>query len=313
MEREKKLLLILAFTVTLTVLEIVGGIVSNSLALLSDAGHMLTDSLAVFLSYLAIRWSRRPANHRKTFGYHRAEILVALANGAALVAIAGYIFYEAVLRFFNPQEVKTGILIVIATIGLAGNLFGLFILKGESHENLNVRSAFFHILADTLSSVGVIVGGVIIWFTGWYLVDSLIGVLIGGIVLRGAIDLVMESGEILLESTPRDIDMAQLRQEVQKIPGVEDLHDIHIWTIGSGMRALSAHVLTDNISTRESQEIACRIRAVLGDQFNITHTTLEMECETCGDSCQFILTEKDLDNAGKKSADRGSTHEHEHG
>jgi cobalt-zinc-cadmium efflux system protein len=308
MEREKKLLLILAFTATLTVLEVVGGFISNSLALLSDAGHMLTDSLAIFLSYLAIRWSRRPANHRKTFGYHRAEILVALANGVALVAIAGYIFYEAVLRFFNPQEIKTGILLVIAAIGLAGNLFGLFILKGESHENLNVRSAFFHILADTLSSVGVIVGGVIIWFTGWYLVDSLIGVLIGGIVLRGAVDLVMESGEILLEATPRDIDIAQLRQEVQKIPGVEDLHDIHIWTIGSGMRALSAHVLTENISTSAGQEIACRIRAVLGDQFNIAHTTLEMECETCGDACQFILTEKDLDDTGVRHEDHGHKH-----
>ena len=308
MEREKKLLLILAFNVTLMVLEIVGGIVSKSLALLSDAGHMLTDSLAVFLSYLAIHWSRRPADHRKTFGYHRAEILVALANGVALAAIAGYIFYEAVLRFFNPQEIKTGILLAVAAIGLAGNLFGLFILKGESHENLNVRSAFFHILADTLSSVGVIIGGVIIWYTGWYLVDSLIGVLIGGIVLRGAVDLVMESGEILLEATPRDIDIALLRQEVTQIHGVEDLHDIHIWTIGSGMRALSAHVLTDNISTRESQEIACRVRALLGEKFHITHTTLEMECETCGDMCSFILTEKDLDNSGERNADHGHKH-----
>lgn len=309
MEREKKLLLILAFNVTLMVLEVAGGIVSRSLALLSDAGHMLTDSLAVFLSYLAIHWSRRPADHRKTFGYHRAEILVALANGVALAAIAGYIFYEAVLRFFHPQEIKTGILLAIATIGLAGNLFGLFILKGESHENLNVRSAFFHILADTLSSVGVIFGGVIIWYTGWYLVDSLIGMLIGGIVLRGAVDLVMESGEILLEATPRDIDIAHLQREVAQIPGVEDLHDIHIWTIGSGMRALSAHVLTDNISTRESQEIACRVRAVLGEKFNITHTTLEMECETCGDVCQFILTERDLDNSGAGNADHGHKHD----
>ncbi|HTZ40209.1 MAG TPA: cation diffusion facilitator family transporter [Syntrophales bacterium] len=311
MEREKKLLLILAFNITLMILEIVGGIISNSLALLSDAGHMLTDSLAVFLSYLAIHWGRRPADHRKTFGYHRAEILVALANGVALVAISGYIFYEAILRFFHPQEIKTGILLVIATIGLAGNLFGLFILKGESHENLNIRSAFFHILADTLSSVGVIAGGVVIWLTGWYLIDSLIGVLIGGIVLRGAVDLVVESGEILLEATPRDIDIARLREEVQKIPGVEDLHDIHIWTIGSGMRALSAHVLTDNISTRESQEIACRIRAVLGDQFNIAHTTLEMECEKCGDVCHFILTERDLDNSGGGNAHRAVKHEHD--
>ena len=313
MNREKKLLLILVFNVTLMVLEIVGGLISNSLALLSDAGHMLTDSLAVFLSYLAIHWSRRPADHRKTFGYHRAEILVALANGVALLIIAGYIFYEAVLRFFQPQEIKTGILLTIAAIGLAGNLFGLFILKGESHDNLNVRSAFFHILADTLSSVGVIVGGAIIWLTGWYVVDSLIGMLIGGIVLRGAIDLVMESGEILLEATPRDIDIAQLRQEVAKIPGVEDLHDIHIWTIGSGRRALSAHVLTDNITTRESQEIACLIRAVLGEKYNITHTTLEMECETCGEACRFILTEKDLDNYRVRNANQGSRHEHKHG
>lgn len=310
MDREKKLLLILAFNVCLMVLEAVGGVVSGSLALLSDAGHMLTDSLAVFLSYLAIHWSRRPANHRKTFGYHRAEILVALANGVALALIAGYIFYEAVLRFFHPREIQTDILLAIAAVGLAGNLFGLFILKGESHENLNVRSAFFHILADTLSSVGVIAGGVIIWFTGWYLVDALIGVLIGGIVLRGAVDLVMESGEILLEATPRDIELEGLRREVQKIDGVEDLHDIHIWTIGSGMRALSAHVLTADISTRESQEIACRIRAVLAGQFNIVHTTLEMECESCGDTCRFILTEKDLDEAD--AAGHGHRHDHGH-
>jgi cobalt-zinc-cadmium efflux system protein len=306
MDREKKLLLILAFTATLMVLEAAGGIVSGSLALLSDAGHMLTDSLAVFLSYLAIRWSRRPPNHRKTFGYHRAEILVALANGVSLAAISGYIFYEAVLRFFHPQEIKTGILLAVAAVGLAGNLFGLFILKGESHENLNVRSAFFHILADTLSSVGVIAGGVVIWFTGWYLVDSLLGVLIGGIVLRGAVALVMESGEILLESTPRDIDLAGLRGEIRKIEGVEDLHDIHVWTIGSGMRALSAHVLTADISTRESQEIACRIRAVLAEKFNIAHTTLEMECESCGDTCPLILPGKDTDDPG---ASTGHGHE----
>jgi cobalt-zinc-cadmium efflux system protein len=297
MKRENKLLLILSFNVSLMILEIIGGLISNSLALLSDAGHMLTDSLAVFLSYMAIHWTRKPADHRKTFGYHRAEILVALANGVALLVIAGYIFYEAVQRFFSPQEIRTGVLLAIATIGLAGNLFGLFILRGESHDNLNIRSAFFHILADTLSSVGVIVGGVIIWFTGWYLVDSLVGVLIGGIVLRGAVELIRESGEILLEATPRDIDIAELRQEVEKIPGVKGLHDVHIWTIGSGLRALSAHVLTDDITTRESQEIACLVRAVLGGKYNITHTTLEVECESCMDrACDMILTEKDLDN-----------------
>lgn len=295
MAREKKLLLILAFNVTLMVLELVGGLVSRSLALLSDAGHMLTDSLAVFLSYLAIRWGRLPATHRRTFGYHRAEILVALANGVALLAIAGYIFYEAVLRFFNPQEIRTGILLAVAAVGFAGNLFGLLILRGESHDNLNVRSAFFHILADTLSSVGVIAGGVVIWLTGWHWVDSLIGVMIGGIVLRGAVDLVLEAGEILLEATPRDIDVEALRREVESVPGVKGLHDIHIWTIGSARRALSAHVMTDDITTRQGQEIACRVRAVLDEKFSITHTTLEMECESCSSqSCEYVPSQEDL-------------------
>lgn len=295
MEREKKLLLILAFNVTLMILELAGGLISRSLALLSDAGHMLTDSLAVFLSYLAIHWGRLPATHRKTFGYHRAEILVALANGVALLAIACYIFYEAVLRFFNPQEIRTGILLAVAAVGFAGNLFGLLMLRGESHDNLNVRSAFFHILADTLSSVGVIVGGVVIWATSWYWVDSLIGVLIGGIVLRGAVDLVLEAGEILLEATPRDIDMTALRGEIERVPGVKGVRDIHIWTIGSGRRALSAHVLTDDITTRQGQEIACRIRAVLAGTFSITHTTLEMECDGClSPSCEYVLSRGDL-------------------
>jgi len=291
MEREKKLLLILGFNVTLMVLELAGGLVSRSLALLSDAGHMLTDSLAVFLSYLAIRWGRMPATRRRTFGYHRAEILVALANGVALLAIAGYIFYEAVLRFFNPQEIRTGILLAVAAVGFAGNLFGLLILRGESHDNLNVRSAFFHILADTLSSVGVIAGGVIIWATGWYWVDSLIG----GIVLRGAVDLILEAGEILLESVPRDVDMEALKGEIEKVPGVKGVHDIHIWTIGSGRRALSAHVMTDDITTRQGQEIACRVRAVLAETFSITHTTLEMECDSClSPSCEYVPSKGDL-------------------
>jgi cobalt-zinc-cadmium efflux system protein len=289
MEREKKLLLILVFNGTLMVLELAGGVVSRSLALLSDAGHMLTDSLAVFLSWLAIRWARLPATHRRTFGYHRAEILVALANGAALLAIAGYIFYEAVLRFFNPQEIRTGILLAVAAVGFAGNLFGLIILRGESHDNLNVRSAFFHILADTLSSVGVIAGGIVIWMTDWYWVDSLIGVLIGGIVLRGAVDLILEAGEILLEAVPRDIDMAALRVEIERVAGVKGVHDIHIWTIASGRRALSAHVMTDDITTRQGQEIACRVRAVLAETFSITHTTLEMECDSClSPSCEYV-------------------------
>lgn len=289
MKRDRKLLLILSFNIGLMLLELAGGLVSRSLALISDAGHMLTDSLAVFLSYLALHWSRRPATEQKTFGYHRVEILVALLNGLALFVISGYIFYQAFNRFVHPEEIRTGLLLTIGVIGLAGNLVGLAILRSESHDNLNIRSAFFHLLADTLSSVGVILGGITIALTGWNVVDSLIGLLIGGIILRGAVDLIVESSEVLLEATPRDIDLALVRQEIANIPDVKEFHDIHIWTIGSDMRALSGHILTDNITTEESQKILCQVKQILNDRFSISHTTLEVECESCMDNhCGFL-------------------------
>ena len=268
--------------------EIAGGILSNSLALLSDASHMFTDSLAILLSYLAIQWSKKPATAQKTFGYHRTEVLVALVNGITLFIIAGYIFYEAIHRLFYPLEIKTGIMLAVAAAGLAGNIVGMLLLRAEGPDNLNIRSAFFHLVGDSLSSIGVIAGGIIISFTGWSIVDSLIGILIGGIVLRGAIDLVFESGEVLLESTPRDIDLEKLRDEVAKIPGIKDFHEIHVWTITSGRRALSGHILIDNISARESQKIIGAARELLSGKFNITHTTLEVECDSCLDnSCIF--------------------------
>ena len=288
MTRERKLLLIFTFNLLLMALEIIGGFWSNSLALLSDAGHMLTDSLAMLLSYLAIYWSKKPATATKTFGYHRTEILVALVNGLALLGISGYIFFEAFHRFFNPLPVKADILLVIAIIGLAGNIAGMLLLGHESHENLNIRSAFFHLLGDTLSSVGVIAGGVIIALTGWTAVDPLISIIIGGIVLRGAIDLVWESGEVLLEAAPRDINIAELKKEIEAIPGVRELHDIHIWTITSGRHALSAHVLTENILTRDAQKILAAVRDRLTEKFAINHTTLEAECDSCTNNvCEF--------------------------
>jgi len=288
--REKKLLIILLFNAALMVIEAAGGIFSHSLALLSDAGHMLTDSLALLLSYLALQWSRKPATIRKTFGYHRFEILAALVNGMVLLGVAGYIVYEAIVRFFHPVPVNIGVLLAIGSLGLAGNLFGVIILRRESHDNLNVRSAFLHLVGDTLSSVGVIAGGIVMLITGWSGIDSLIGILIAGIILRSAASLVQESSEVLLEATPRDIDLAALRESVEKIEGIKEFHEIHAWTITSGRRALSGHILTENISTRESQAIICRVRELLREQFSITHTTLEVECERCEEnSCEFIV------------------------
>jgi cobalt-zinc-cadmium efflux system protein len=291
MKKENKLLLILSFNILLMLLEVAGGLLSHSLALLSDAGHMLTDSLAIFLSYLAINWSKKPATARRTYGYHRTEILVALVNGLTLLGVSAYIFYEAILRFVTPAKIDTGILLIVAAAGLVGNLIGMLLLRQESHESLNIRGAFFHLLGDTLSSLGVIAGGLVILFTGWNFVDSLIGILLGGIVLRGAIDLISESAEVLLEAVPRDIDIGTLKQEIDAIPGVRDFHEIHIWTITSGRRALSGHIRTDNITTRESQRILCAVRGVLAARFNITHATLEVECDACSDNiCEFSDT-----------------------
>jgi cobalt-zinc-cadmium efflux system protein len=288
MKRETKLLFIFSFSVLILVLEVTGGLLSRSLALLSDAGHMLTDALSVFLSYLAIRWSKKPATAQRTFGYHRTEILAALVNGLTLLAISGYIFYEAIRRFFQPEVIKVDILLIVAAVGLAGNLFGMLILNRESHDNLNIRSTFFHLLGDALSSLGVIVGGIVIMLTGWSVVDSLISVLIGGLVLRSAIDLIFESGEVLLEAVPRDIDIAALRTAIKQVPGVKGFHDVHIWTITSGRRALSGHLVVDNISIRESQQIICTTRNMLAEKFNITHASLETECDVCPDNvCEF--------------------------
>lgn len=263
MTREKKLLLILLFNLLLMALEVGGGIFSRSLALLSDAGHMLTDSFAVAMGLAAMYIARKPADSIKSFGYHRAEIIASLINGLLLLLISGYIFFEAVHRFFNPVAIKTGILILIASIGLAGNLMGMLLLKAESHANLNMRGVFFHIMGDTLSSVGVILGGVVIAFTGWNIVDPLIGLLIGGIVLRSAFDLIVESAEVLLEATPRDINPEQVKAALEKLPGIKGFHEIHIWALSSEKRAVSGHLLIDNITIRQGQTILSEARKVL--------------------------------------------------
>jgi cobalt-zinc-cadmium efflux system protein len=288
MNKEKKLFFILIFTFSLMTIEFVGGIVSKSLALFGDAGHMLTDSFAIFLTYFALLVSTKPANEKQTFGYHRIETLVALINGVILTFVAGYIFYEAIHRFFYPTKINSTILLGIGLLGLVGNLVGVLWLHNDSKENLNIRSAFLHMLSDTMSSFGVIIGGIIVFYTKWYLVDSLIGILIAGLVLRGAIGLIFESGEILLESTPKDISIKQLQQEIEKIDGVKGFHDIHIWTISSSKRVLSGHILVNNISIEESQKILCKIKDVLSKKFNINHTTLETECIDCKNgSCEY--------------------------
>ncbi|OGO18838.1 MAG: hypothetical protein A2Z15_07145 [Chloroflexi bacterium RBG_16_50_11] len=261
--------------------EIIGGIFSNSLALLSDAGHMLTDALALGLSLFAINLARRPATSTKTFGYHRAEIMAALANGTVLVLVSVYIFYEASRRFTEEPTVKSPLMLIVAGIGLAANLIGLYLLRRGSRKSINIKAAFWHIIGDTLSSVGVIIAGVIIYFTGWNIADPILAVVIGIVILWGAVRIVKESVDILLESVPPHIDVKEVTAAVKSIPGVEDLHDIHIWTITSGIYALSAHLSIADQMVSQSCDILTKVNEVLAENFNITHTTLQLECESC--------------------------------
>ena len=221
----------LAIVLVIMAAEVIGGILINSLALISDAGHMLVDALALGLALFAVIIARRPATPSKTYGYHRVEIMAALANGTTLVLVSAYIFYEAYQRFLSPQEVETPIMLLVAAIGFLANLVGILLLRRYSHTSLNIKAAFWHVVGDTISSVGVIVGGVIIYFTGWYVADPIIAVVIGCIILWGAVRLVRESVDILLEGTPKHIRVDDVIEIMKNVAGVEDVHDIHIWTI----------------------------------------------------------------------------------
>lgn len=271
----------LAIVLVVMVAEVIGGILSNSLALLGDAGHMLIDALALGLALFAMTIARRPATPTKTYGYHRVEIMAALANGVTLVLLALWIFYEAYQRFLDPPFVQTPLMLLVATIGLIANLIGILLLRKASHEHLNIKAAFWHIIGDTISSVGVIIAAVIISVTGWYIADPIIAVFIGGIILWGAVRIVRESADILLESVPRHIQINKVIETIKSIPGVQDVHDIHIWTITSGLHALSAHLRIEDQTVSRSAEIMETVNQDLARYFNITHTTLQLECESC--------------------------------
>jgi len=242
---------------------------------------MLMDVLALLLSFFALRFATRPATEKQTFGFYRLEILAALINGTVLLALSLFIFYEAYQRFIEPREIRGLLMLGIATIGLGANIVSALVLRAGSHESLNVKGAFLHVIGDLLSSLGVILAGAIILLTGWKRVDSIISFVIGGIILVGAYRLVMESVHILLESTPKNVDLSEVVDGVKAIEGVRDLHHVHLWTITSGIYALSAHVLIEDQMTSRSSQILEDINRFLRDRFNIDHTTIQFECESC--------------------------------
>ncbi len=283
---EKRLTVALIITAGIFVVELVGGFLSNSLALQSDAGHLFGDVLALGLSLFAVKISKLPPSNKRTYGYHRSEVLAAIINGATLLFLAGYIFVEAYQRLLEPEPVKSTLMLIIAVVGFLANLFVLFKLQGHASENLNVRAAFLHVLGDMLASVGVIVGGIIMLLTGNYIADPLISFLVGGIILIGAGGVLKEGLNILLEGVPKQIDYKALKKDMESVESVISVHDLHIWTISSAKLVLSAHIAVSDQSAHTSQKVIHDANRLLKEKYNIEHVTLQIECECClNDNC----------------------------
>jgi cobalt-zinc-cadmium efflux system protein len=273
----RPLVIAMAITTTFFIVELVGAYVSNSLALLADAAHMLTDVAALGLALFAMWLATRATGPERTFGHLRAEILAALVNAVSLIVLAIYIFWEAWQRFQEPPEVESGTLLVVAVAGMLANIASAWVLsRGGGHRaNLNTRGAFLHVLGDLLGSVATITAALIIAFTGWYAADPLLSVLIGGLVVFGAWSLLRESVDVLLEAAPRGIVIADVRRAMDAMPGVEGVHDLHVWTVTSGLTALSAHVETANLASWETCMTA--LATMLRERFGIAHATLQPE------------------------------------
>jgi cobalt-zinc-cadmium efflux system protein len=291
----------MVFTFAILIAEVVGGFWTGSLALLSDAAHVFMDVFALGLSYLALRLSALPADDRHTYGFHRLEVLAALINGVTLGAIAIEIFSESWKRWFNPEPIKSVEMLVIAVIGLVVNLVVAFVLGGHAHEHdhyhdhededgaeaheeaedLNVRSAYLHVLGDAISSVGVIVAAALIGWTGWTWLDPLMSVFIGVLIVVSSWRVLKSSLHILVEGVPEHLSVEKIGQSMASVPGVLDVHDLHVWSICSGHVALSAHVLTADQTITANGGVMAEIKKRL-KKFGIEHTTIQFECEACG-------------------------------
>jgi cobalt-zinc-cadmium efflux system protein len=271
----RRLMLVLAITAFFMVVEFIGGWLSNSLALMADAGHMLSDVAALGLSAFALWFSRRPATPDKTYGYMRIEILAALVNGATLIAISLLILWQAYARFRVPQQVEGTLMLSVAAAGLVVNIVAAFLLHSSSGHNLNLRGAYLHVLGDLLGSVGAIIAAVIILTTGWMPADPIISVIVAVLILGGAWRLVRESVDVLLEAVPRHIDMRELESSIRRIPGVEAVHDLHVWTLTSGYLAMSGHVII--VDPARHRETIGAVHDTMHRDFGITHVTIQIE------------------------------------
>ncbi|TKC18464.1 cation diffusion facilitator family transporter [Robertmurraya kyonggiensis] len=274
---KKGLMIALMITAGIMLLEFIGGLVTNSLALLSDSGHMLSDTSSLALSLVAMWFATRPASPNKTYGFYRFEILAALFNGLTLFLIAAFIVYEAIERFLEPQAVASGTMILIAIMGLLANLLSAFALmsKGDVKDNVNLRSAYLHVLGDALGSVGAIIAGGMMYLFDWYIADPIISVVVALLILKSAWGVIKHSIHILMEGTPITVDQQEVKATLQKIDGVINVHDLHIWTITSGLDSLSCHLLIKD--NQDSQAILQTAINLIESKFKILHTTIQIE------------------------------------
>lgn len=277
----QRLRVAIPLTGSIFLVEFIGGIWSRSLALLSDSLHVLFDVTALILSYAAILLAARPATDRHSYGLHRMEILSALINGLVLLLVSCWIFYESVQRFMKPQGVHTVGMLVIAAVGFGVNLTVTTLLHHHHHHDLNVRGAYLHVLGDTLASAAVIAGGIVMHFTGWYVIDPVLGFAIGMLLLWGSGRLILESLHILMEGVPRGLSVEEVARAVRETPGVGDFHRVHIWSLCSHIRALSAHIIIDGSQGRSPETVLEDVNSLLEDRYHITHTTLQSECLNC--------------------------------
>jgi cobalt-zinc-cadmium efflux system protein len=279
MNAPNRLLLSIGITLILFLGEVIGGIVSNSLALLSDAGHVLTDALALSVSLAALYIMHKPSNHHATFGYHRIGLAAAVFNGGSLLIIAGFIFVEAWHRLLSPEPIAGGIMLGVALAGLIGNLAMAFII-GQAHHDLNLKSAWLHVLGDALSSIGVIAASIVIQLTGWTLVDPLVSIIVGFIIVIGGFRLVKQSLHIFFEFSPADIHTEDIINDIAALPGVVDIHDVHLWSISHGMPSFSAHVCVSQTDMKMVDHLRNQIESVLA-RYGIHHSALQMSNMCC--------------------------------
>jgi len=282
--KEKNLIIIIVLNFIITLVELIGGLLSGSLSLLSDSLHNFSDGISVILSFIALKLSKRENTLKNTFGYKRAEILAALFNSSFLIIISFFLFKEAYLRIQHPQNIDSKIMIAVALVGLAANTISVFLLKPDSKDNMNIRSAYLHLFSDSLSSLGVIIGGILIYYFNITIVDPILTFAIGAYVLKEGFDIIKQSINILMEKTPVQINILKIKEVIEKIPEVDNLHHVHIWQINDKEFLFEGHIdIKKDINLSKTEKIRSDINSTLSNKFGINHTTLQLEYNCCKD------------------------------